>query len=148
VTLFKNVSFTIEDCEFPGVPVKVFSGTPAASSGVYFIPEALEGVKKGLQDAAEGKTVYRGSFAKYAKAPKAEPEGLVLGDNVMYYKNGWRVGRYDGMEKSLLLIMPIGKNRHIRLAEANVEPIEDVYICKDEKEWHDIKNGLIELPKE
>jgi len=109
VTLLKNVSFTIEEVDFEEVPVETFTVTTRPDSKVYLIPEAPTDRKRSK-----------------GKAPKVEPEGLVLGDNVRYYSNGWRIGRYDGMEKKSVLIMPVGKDRHIRVAEANVEPIEDV----------------------
>jgi hypothetical protein len=34
---------------------------------LYENPQALASVKQGLRESAEGKSVYRGSFAKYAK---------------------------------------------------------------------------------
>jgi hypothetical protein len=34
---------------------------------LYENPQALASVKQGLRETAEGKVVYRGSFAKYAK---------------------------------------------------------------------------------
>jgi len=45
-------------------PVKA---VPASEVWLYENTEALESVKKGLREAADGKTVYRGSFAKYAE---------------------------------------------------------------------------------
>jgi hypothetical protein len=45
-------------------PVKTI---PASEMWLYENPEALASVKQGLRESAEGKTVYRGSFAKYAK---------------------------------------------------------------------------------
>jgi len=45
-------------------PVKA---VPASEMWLYENPEALASVKQGLRESAEGKTVYRGSFAKYAK---------------------------------------------------------------------------------
>ena len=45
-------------------PVKA---VPASEMWLYENPEALASVKQGLRDSAERKTVYRGSFAKYAK---------------------------------------------------------------------------------
>jgi hypothetical protein len=35
---------------------------------LYENPQALASVKQGLKESAEGKSVYRGSFAKHAKA--------------------------------------------------------------------------------
>jgi hypothetical protein len=46
---------------------------PAAEVWLYRNPEALAAVRKGLQDSAEGKTVYLGSFAAYAEEER--PEG-------------------------------------------------------------------------
>jgi len=44
---------------------------PVASDGfmdsIEDLPEALASVKQGLRESAEGKSVYRGSFAKHAK---------------------------------------------------------------------------------
>jgi hypothetical protein len=45
-------------------PVKT---VPASEMWLYQNPEALASVKQGLRESAEGKTVYRGSFAKHAK---------------------------------------------------------------------------------
>lgn len=38
---------------------------PASEAWLYRNPKALDAVRKGLQDSAEGKTVYLGSFAAY-----------------------------------------------------------------------------------
>ena len=46
-------------------PVKAI---PASESWLYENPQALASVKQGLRESAEGKSVYRGSFAKHAKA--------------------------------------------------------------------------------
>jgi hypothetical protein len=46
-------------------PVKT---VPASEVWLYENPQALASVKKGLRESAEGKSVYRGSFAKHAKA--------------------------------------------------------------------------------
>lgn len=46
-------------------PVKT---VPASEMWLYENAEALASVKKGLRESAEGKSVYRGSFAKHAKA--------------------------------------------------------------------------------
>jgi hypothetical protein len=46
-------------------PVKTI---PASEMWLYQNPEALASVKQGLRESAEGKSVYRGSFAKHAKA--------------------------------------------------------------------------------
>jgi hypothetical protein len=45
-------------------PVKTI---PASEAWLFDNPEALASVKQGLKESAEGKCVYRGSFAKYAK---------------------------------------------------------------------------------
>ena len=45
-------------------PVKT---VPASEMWLYENAQALASVKQGLRESAEGKTVYRGSFAKYAK---------------------------------------------------------------------------------
>lgn len=45
-------------------PVKT---VPASEMWLYENPEALAQVKQGLRQSAEGKGVYLGSFAKYAK---------------------------------------------------------------------------------
>jgi hypothetical protein len=44
-------------------PVKT---VPASEMWLYENPQALESVKQGLRETAEGKSVDRGSFAKYA----------------------------------------------------------------------------------
>ena len=46
-------------------PVKTI---PASEMWLYENAQALASVKQGLRETAEGKSVYRGSFAKYAKA--------------------------------------------------------------------------------
>jgi hypothetical protein len=45
-------------------PVKA---VPASEMWLYENPRALASVKQGLRESAEGKSVYRGSFAKHAK---------------------------------------------------------------------------------
>ena len=40
---------------------------PVSETWLYENPPALASVKKGLRESAEGKSVYRGSFAKHAK---------------------------------------------------------------------------------
>ena len=45
-------------------PVKT---VPAAETWLFENPAALASVKQGLKESAQGKTVYRGSFAKHAK---------------------------------------------------------------------------------
>jgi hypothetical protein len=45
-------------------PVKAI---PASEMWLYENPQALASVKQGLRESAEGKSVYRGSFAKHAK---------------------------------------------------------------------------------
>jgi hypothetical protein len=45
-------------------PVKA---VPASEMWLYESPPALASVKRGLRESAEGKSVYRGSFAKHAK---------------------------------------------------------------------------------
>jgi hypothetical protein len=45
-------------------PVKA---VPASELWLYEDPLALASVKRGLRESAEGKSVYRGSFAKHAK---------------------------------------------------------------------------------
>ena len=45
-------------------PVKA---VPASEMWLYENAQALASVKQGLRESAEGKTVYRGSFAKYAE---------------------------------------------------------------------------------
>ena len=45
-------------------PVKA---VPASEMWLYENAEALASVKRGLRESAEGKAVYRGSFAKYAE---------------------------------------------------------------------------------
>jgi hypothetical protein len=45
-------------------PVKTI---PASEMWLYENSQALASVKQGLRESAEGKTVYRGSFAKHAK---------------------------------------------------------------------------------
>jgi hypothetical protein len=45
-------------------PVKT---VPASEMWLYENAQALASVKQGLRESAQGKTVYRGSFAKFAK---------------------------------------------------------------------------------
>jgi hypothetical protein len=45
-------------------PVKA---VPASEMWLYENPSALASVKQGLRESAEGKSVYRGSFAKHAR---------------------------------------------------------------------------------
>jgi hypothetical protein len=45
-------------------PVKA---VPASEMWLYENPPALASVKRGLRESAEGKSIYRGSFAKHAK---------------------------------------------------------------------------------
>jgi hypothetical protein len=45
-------------------PVKA---VPASEMWLYENTQALASVKQGLRESAEGKSVYRGSFAKYAQ---------------------------------------------------------------------------------
>ena len=45
-------------------PVKAI---PASEAWLYENPQALASVKQGLRESAEGKSVYRGSFAKHAR---------------------------------------------------------------------------------
>jgi hypothetical protein len=45
-------------------PVKAI---PASEMWLYENTQALASVKRGLRESAEGKSVYRGSFAKHAK---------------------------------------------------------------------------------
>jgi hypothetical protein len=45
-------------------PVKA---VPASEMWLYENPSALASVKQGLRESAEGKRVYRGSFAKHAR---------------------------------------------------------------------------------
>ena len=45
-------------------PVKTI---PASEAWLFDSPEALASVKQGLKESAEGKRVYRGSFAKHAR---------------------------------------------------------------------------------
>lgn len=45
-------------------PVKA---VPASEMWLYENPKALAAVKRGLRESAEGKSVYRGSFARHAK---------------------------------------------------------------------------------
>jgi hypothetical protein len=40
---------------------------PASEAWLFENPKALASVKQGLKEAAEGKRIYRGSFAKHAK---------------------------------------------------------------------------------
>ena len=40
---------------------------PVSEMWLYENPQALASVKQGLRESAEGKSVYRGSFAKHAK---------------------------------------------------------------------------------
>src|ERR1035438_5279643 len=45
-------------------PVKT---VPASEMWLYENPQALASVKQGLRESAEGKSVYRGSFARHGK---------------------------------------------------------------------------------
>jgi hypothetical protein len=45
-------------------PVKA---VPASEMWLYENPQALASVKQGLRESTEGKSVYRGSFAKHAR---------------------------------------------------------------------------------
>ena len=45
-------------------PVKT---VPASEMWLYENPQALASVKRGLRESAEGKSAYRGSFAKHAR---------------------------------------------------------------------------------
>jgi hypothetical protein len=45
-------------------PVKTI---PASEAWLYENPEALASVKQGLRESAQGKSAYRGSFAKHGK---------------------------------------------------------------------------------
>jgi hypothetical protein len=45
-------------------PVKAI---PASEMWLYENPQALASVKQGLRESAEGKSVYRGSFARHAR---------------------------------------------------------------------------------
>jgi hypothetical protein len=45
-------------------PVKTI---PVSEAWLFDSPEALASVKQGLKESAEGKRVYRGSFAKHAR---------------------------------------------------------------------------------
>jgi len=45
-------------------PVKAI---PVSEMWLYDNPQALASVKRGLRESAEGKNIYRGSFAKHAK---------------------------------------------------------------------------------
>jgi hypothetical protein len=45
-------------------PVKT---VPASETWLYENPQALASVKRGLRESAQGKSVYRGSFARHAK---------------------------------------------------------------------------------
>ena len=47
-------------------PIVPKASVPASEAWLYRNPKALDAVRKGLQDSAEGKTVYLGSFAVYA----------------------------------------------------------------------------------
>jgi hypothetical protein len=40
---------------------------PASEMWLYENPKALAAVKRGLRESAEGKSIYRGSFARHAK---------------------------------------------------------------------------------
>jgi hypothetical protein len=44
---------------------------PASEEWLYRNPEALASVRQGFADAAAGRTVYLGSFAKYAGASRS-----------------------------------------------------------------------------
>jgi hypothetical protein len=48
---------------------KIRLSIPASESWLYRNPGALAAVRRGLQEATEGKSVYVGSFAHYAITP-------------------------------------------------------------------------------
>lgn len=58
------------------------------------------------------------------------PEGLVLGTNVRYYKDGWKIGLLDSWD-GMAHILPMGGyagkvHRHVTVSEADIEPIEKI----------------------
>ena len=66
-----------------------------------------------------------------AKKEVLLPEGLVLGENVRYYSDGWYIGRLDGFKDGRGIIMPnraykAKDGNHITVAEVNIEPLEDI----------------------
>ncbi len=64
--LAKGVSsFTVIQGENHQIILEPFVEIPASEKWLYTNKEALEKVKKGLQDAASGKTKTLGSFSKY-----------------------------------------------------------------------------------
>lgn len=59
------------------------------------------------------------------------PEGLIIGKFIRYYKDGWKTGTLEAFSKGTATIVPIGgygagKKHHVKVPEANVEPIEEV----------------------
>jgi hypothetical protein len=64
--LDENVRFDVYRNESGQIVLDPQVSIPASEAWLYRNPEALAAVRQGLQEAAEGKTVYLGSFASYA----------------------------------------------------------------------------------
>ena len=57
------------------------------------------------------------------------PEGLVLGTNISYYLEGWRVGRLDGLKRGRATVMPVRpykatEGNHITVLLEDIKKIE------------------------
>ena len=72
--------------------------------------------------------------AKVVKAAKAAPaavkpallvNGLVLGELVSYYDEGWRIGHLDDVKKTTAWVIPIGGYKAAKKRAVSV-PLEDV----------------------
>ncbi len=65
--LAKGVSsFRVHQQKDGRIMLEPYSEIPLREQWLYKNPKALAAVEQGLRESAEGKTVYLGSFAKYA----------------------------------------------------------------------------------
>ena len=65
--LVGNGAFNVYRNAFGQVFLDPVKTIPASETWLFENPTALASVKQGLKESADGKTVYRGSFAKHAK---------------------------------------------------------------------------------
>jgi hypothetical protein len=65
VTLGKALTGFEEDVRFDVYRIDPQVSIPASEAWLYRNPEALAAVRRGLQEAADGKTISLGSFARY-----------------------------------------------------------------------------------
>ena len=59
-------SFRVHQQKDGKIMLEPYSEIPLREQWLYKNPKALAAVEQGLRESAEGKTVYLGSFAKYA----------------------------------------------------------------------------------